>query len=312
MSEQQHAAGDRAGPLVLIANPAAGKGRGARALAAVEQTLRAAGVAYEVRQTGGPGEGTRLAAAATREGVETLVTVGGDGSFHEVLAGVLAEAPRETPTLGLIPVGTGNDYARMLGLSGDDPAGAARTLLEGRVRAVDVGRLEGGDAGPEHFCNNVGLAFMAAANAAHERARFLPGRLSYSLGGVASFLAYRAERLEVWVDDVALEGRFLIVHIAIGRYCGGGICLTPGADIDAGEFHVCLLPERSKVKAMLQWSRIAAGERVGDMEILTGTRVRVHGARGFLIHADGEVRRVPTGVLEATLRPKLLRVRSAI
>lgn len=312
MTTSDEAATGREGPLVLIANQRSAGGRGDRVLANAEAALHAASVDYRVLKTRGPGDATRLAAEATRDGAGTIASLGGDGTLHEVLAGVLQDAPETPPVLGVVPVGTGNDYARMLGLYATDPADAVRVLIEGRVRAVDVGRLEGGDAGPEHFCNNVGLAFMAAANAAHEKARFLPGRLSYSLGGLASFMAFRPERLKVQIDDVTLEGRFLIIHVAIGRYCGGGICLTPDAALDAGAFHVCVIPARSKVKAMLQWSRIAAGERVGDMEVLTGKHVRFHGERNFLIHADGEARRVPTGVLEATLLPQRVRFRSAV
>lgn len=212
--------------------------------------------------------------------------------------------------MGLVPVGTGNDYARMLGIPGRDPAAAAEVLLAGAVREVDVGAFEGGDQGPEYFCNNIGLAFMAAANAAHEETRFLPGRLSYSLGGLLSYVRYRAERLAVTVDGVTVEGRWMIVQIGIGKYCGGGVCLTPDAKLDNGRMDVCLVAARSKLRGFLQWPRLAKGERLDDMTVLAGKRLRIMGQRGFLMHADGEVRRVPTGVLVVRLIPAGLRVLS--
>lgn len=295
----------RAAPLVLVANPS---GRGAEALREVEDVLRARGARFEVRGTSGPGDAARIAAAAAGEGAEVIAAIGGDGTLHEVVNGVLQGARERPPRLGLIPVGTGNDYARMLGLAQASPAEAARLLLEGEPWAVNVGRLEGGDRGPEYFCNNVGLAFMGVANAARERARLLPGRLSYSLGGVAAYIGYRADLLTLELDDVTLQGRFMLVHLGIGRYCGGGICLTPDARLDDDALHVAVVAERSKLKGFLQWPLMAAGKKLDDMSVLRARRVRVHGPRGMVIHADGEIRTVPTGVLEATLLPRRIEV----
>ena len=294
---------------MVLANPHAGKGRGEDALRTVEVALRGAGVSLEVRRTEAVGHAARLARAATLDGVGVVVAVGGDGTVHEVANGVLSvKDGRELPALGVVPVGTGNDYARMLGVPGRDPEGAARVLLEGEARAVDVGRLEGGDRGPEYFLNNVGFAFMGAANAAHEETRALPGRLSYVIGGFGAFLRWSPDRLTVTVDGVSLAGRFMVVHIGLGRFCGGGVCLTPEALLDDGVLDVCVVAERGKLRGFLQWPRIASGERLEDTAVLKGRRVRVWGPRGMLIHADGEVRRVPTGVVEAALLPGALRV----
>jgi YegS/Rv2252/BmrU family lipid kinase len=288
---------------VLIANPAAGRGRGDVALREVEDVLRGSGCAMETHRTAGPGEATRLAERAAASGRTAVVAVGGDGTLHEVLNGLLRAQVEERPALGIVPVGTGNDYARMLRIPGREAPTAARILRDGPIRTVDVGRLEGGDKGPEFFCNNVGLAFMADANAGHELSRILPGRLSYSLGGFAAYLKFHADSLTVTVDDVSLSGRFMIVHVGLGRYCGGGICLTPDASLDDGELHVCIVAERSKLKGFLQWPQLARGLKLDDVSVLKGRRVRVQGPRDMLAHADGEVRRVPTGVLVMTLLP---------
>jgi YegS/Rv2252/BmrU family lipid kinase len=288
---------------VLIANPAAGKGRGQVALSEVEDVLRGSGCDVETLCTAGPGDAIALAESAASSGRTAVVAVGGDGTLHEVLNGLMRTPVDDRPALGLVPVGTGNDYARMLRVPGRDAPTAARILRDGAIRRVDVGRLEGGDRGPEFFCNNVGLAFMADANAAHEKTRALPGRLSYSLGGAGAFLRFKADPLTVDVDGVSISGRFMIVHVGLGKYCGGGVCLTPDAALDNGTLDVCVVAERSKLKGFLQWPQLSKGLKLDDVTVLRGARIRIHGPRDMLAHADGEVRRVPTGVLVLTLLP---------
>ena len=113
-------------------------------------------------------------------------------------------------------------------------------------------------------------------------------------------------------DEVSIRDRFFIVHIGIGRYCGAGVCLTPEARIDDGLFDVCLVMARSKLKAALQWGAISQGVPTPDVSISQGRRVRVWGPRGFVLHADGEVRTAPTGVLDATVVPGAIRVVTAL
>lgn len=300
-----------AAPLVLIANPNAGHGQGADAVEVAARELRSAGVSdVAIERTGGPGDAVALALRAADGGARTVVAVGGDGTLHEVLNGLLSPGRHgPVPRLGLIPVGGGNDYARELGLPAGDPAGAARLLARGVLRRVDVGRLEGCDHGPELFLNNVGLGFMGTANAARERTRWIPGRASYVAGGLLALLELEAHPLTVWVDGCAMTGRFPIVHVGLGRWCGAGVLLAPGARPDAGRFEVFVQAERSKLGLALRWPRLARGAALGeDAAVLRGRRVRILGPAGLVLHADGEVRRSPVGVVECTLLPGAIEV----
>ncbi|RMG07696.1 MAG: diacylglycerol kinase family lipid kinase [Planctomycetota bacterium] len=294
--------------VVLVANPAAGHGRGEAALRAALAALGERGCAAEALRTEGPGDARRLAAEAARAGCSVLAALGGDGTLHEVVNGLVASRASSLPRLGVVPVGTGNDYAKMLHVPQGNPAAAAHLLLDGSPRPVDLGRLEGGNAGPEVFVNNVGLGFLAEANAGHERARALPGRLSYVAGGLLAFVRHRTPLLRLEVDGVPLEGRFFLVHVALGRFCGGGVDLVPEARHDDGRFALSVVGERTRLRAALEWPQLAAGRRLRDVARLSATHVRVHGPRGFLLHADGEVRRAPGGVLELRLLPGRLQV----
>lgn len=296
--------------VVLIVNPASGRGQGRRALPQVEAALAGAGARTQVYETQGPGEATTQAQRATEAGAALVVALGGDGTLHEVVNGICAAAPppaTSAPALGLIPCGTGNDYARMLGLSGRDLPGATEALVAGRLRRVDLGRIEGAGPRPEWFCNNVGLAFMAAANAAHTESR-LPAALSYSLGGLLAYLGFRPEPFRVSADARAWAGSLAIGQVGIGRYCGGGVALTPDADLSRGRFQVFLLESRGKLRGLLAWPKVARGQKVAGTTILSGRRVKLEGPANFLIHADGEVLRAQAGVLELSLVPDALRV----
>jgi YegS/Rv2252/BmrU family lipid kinase len=296
-------------PIVLIANPHAARGRGARAIAVASTTLRNTGAHVDVRETAGPGDAARLAGDAAREGVSLIGAIGGDGTLHEVANGMLKAGVEALPALGLIPVGGGNDYAKMLGVATNDPHAAAKALLSGPRRPVDVGLLEGADgAAQEYFLNNVGLSYMAVANQAREVARFLPGRASYVAGGVLGMLKLAPERLNLTVDGEVHEGRYQIVHVAIGRYCGAGVCLTPSARHDDGQFEVYLLGQRSKLKTTLQWAWVEKGAPVKDTTWLKGTTIRIVGPPGLLLHADGEIRHAPSGQIDLTLLPGKLQV----
>lgn len=295
--------------VVLIANPRAGGGRGEAAALAAQAALEARGVQPRLERTAAPGDAARLAAAAARQGATLVVAVGGDGTLHEALDGLLTDTPAgDRPALGVIPVGGGNDYARTLGVAGLDAAAAARALAEGLPRPVDVARMDGGDRGTEHVLNNVGLGFAALANLTRERARWLGGPLSYLVGGVLAVATFRPDPLVVAVDDVSIEGRFLLGHLALGRFCGAGIDFTPGARHDDGLIDVALVTERTRLRAIAEWPRLTRGAQRDDVAFLRGRRVRVFGPRGLLLHVDGEVRRVPLGVLELRVLPGAVRV----
>ncbi len=296
--------------VVLVTNPRAGSGRGREAGQRAARWLEAHGAAVRLVESERPGHATALARAAADEGPDVVAAVGGDGTLHEVAAGLHAR-PVPRPLLGVVPVGTGNDFARTLGLHGATPERAAAALLHGAPRPLDLGRLEGVDAGgpTAWFVNNVGVGYLAAATIERERLRrALPGELGYLVGGFVALARHRAPLWTVDVDGVALTGRFVLLHVANGPWCGAGIRLTPDARTDDGLLDVAVVAERSRLRCLLDWPRLREGTQREDVALLRGRRVRVHGPRGFWLHADGELARVPLGVLEVSLVPRALEV----
>ena len=161
---------------VLLVNPAAGHGRGARVSAAAIRAARRTWRGVESIRTGGPGDGVRLAAEVARAGVERLIVVGGDGSVHEAANGLLTSGVADPPPLGVVPVGTGNDFARSLGTRHSNPARAIATLARAEPARWDVGR-----AGSEYFVNSLGIGFDADVAVRVNTQRRLRGFAAYAV-----------------------------------------------------------------------------------------------------------------------------------
>lgn len=326
-AETRELAPPRRDPVYLIVNERAGRGQGAHAGAQAREALEHRGVHVERLVTRGPGDATELARRAHAEGAAIVAAVGGDGTLHEVLNGLVTlpddgdvrgGGASERPLLGAIPVGSGNDYVKMLDVSRADPRLAALSLLDGRPIAVDVGLLEGagtrdstGPARPELFLNNLGLAFAGAANARIESTRGLPGYLAYLVGAGIEFATYVPQTTEVEIDGRTIyKGRPTMVHINLGRYCGGGVIFTPDAVLDDGLFDVLVLGELTRLGSLVRWKSITNGgaRTMEDVALVRGREVKVRGPAGELLHADGEVRRFIGGEVVARVVPKAISV----
>lgn len=295
----------------LVINPASGRGRGEAVAQRVEQALREHACGVRAVRSATPGEAAELAAEAAATDGSIVVAIGGDGTVHEVLNGLMSVERARRPTLGVVAAGTGNDYAQELGMPLRDPEAAARALLDASARRVDVGRLEGTERGQIFFGVGIGFAMMSAASAELQRSRPLPGTLSYFVGGVVALLTFEAPELSVTIDETSESGRFMIVHVGLCPTTGGGFRLTPEAGLETRRLHVSTVTKRGKLLGLLQWPWISRGRQLRGVKIVAGERVRVEGEPGLLIHVDGELLRVPTGVVEATLVPRELEVLTA-
>jgi YegS/Rv2252/BmrU family lipid kinase len=237
--------GDDAGGTLVIGNPQAGRGRVVRRWDELLGRLRDAGLDPQGRLTEHPGHATELARKARSESRELVVAVGGDGTVHEVVNGLLADgvppAGEIVPALGLIPAGSGCDYARTFAV----PSGleAAVAHLTGPLeRTVDVGQVRcRADAGGEHaryFANvaEVGIGAEVADRASRLPRALGPGR--YALAFVLTLAGQRTVTAEAEIDGDRYQGPLTNLVMALGQYYGGGMRVAPRADPSDGRFEV--------------------------------------------------------------------------
>lgn len=203
--------------------------------------LRERGHEIEVRVTWEPGDAERLAREAVEDGVEAVVAGGGDGTLNEVVAGLL-DREGDTPTVGVLPLGTANDFAGACGIPLDDVRAALDLVIREPPRPLDVALMNG-----HPFVNMAtgGFGSEVTAETAPELKRAL-GSLSYLLTGLRRFTDFTARRGSVRGPDFEWEGEFLVLAVGNGRQAGGGIVLCPDARLDDGMLEVFILPATPK------------------------------------------------------------------
>ncbi|MFB6595057.1 YegS/Rv2252/BmrU family lipid kinase [Streptomyces diastaticus] len=281
--------------IILFVNPTAGRGRGARAALPASRVLRNAG--YRVRTVLGADAADAAARlrAALAEGPAAVLAVGGDG-----LAGLALQALAGTGTpLGLIAVGTGNDFARTLGLPVRDPAAAAR-LAVSLLQRPGPRPLDLGQVGERWFGTVLACGFDSRVNDRGNRMRLPAGRFKYDLAIVAELAAFRPVPFKLTLDDgpvMALDAT--LIAVGNGTSYGGGLRMCAEARLDDGLFDVAVVGGVSRAELVRVFPRVYRGTH------LSHPAVTVHRARTVTVeapdttgYADGE----PLGVLPLTAR----------
>ncbi|MCX7057832.1 MAG: diacylglycerol kinase family protein [Proteobacteria bacterium] len=215
---------------LAILNPAAGRGRAARSWPRYAAALAARGINIELQTTSGPGEATRLAREAIAAGQSRILAIGGDGTLHEVLNGLIGAPTRAT--LALAPCGTGNDWARGRAIP-RRPAPFAAMLAAGRTLAHDVGAIEYvADNGLQtrYFINLAGVGYDAYV--LEQLPRRGPRALAYLTAVAAGLIRYRPPLTQIAAAGERLSGRYFATFAALGRYAGGGMQFAPRARPD--------------------------------------------------------------------------------
>jgi YegS/Rv2252/BmrU family lipid kinase len=216
-----------------VVNPAAGGGRCGKLVDPAVQRLRAAGLQLELAQTSRPGEGAELARQAWRGGHRRFIAVGGDGTVHEVINGLFAERPSHPPTLGFLPLGTGNSFLRDFARDGLEHA--MRCLLEERCCPCDVIRLTH-TGGELYYINLLSLGLSAQVATLTNRRFKAFGEAGYVLGILACLWQRRLHRLPYRCDreEQARREPCLLLTFSNSRFTGGNMLIAPQARIDDG------------------------------------------------------------------------------
>lgn len=282
--------------LLLLVNPAAAGGKSLRSLAQARDALVAAGAEHRVVETRGLDHARELAGEAAATG-EAIVAVGGDGMVG-ALAGVLRDAP---VPLGIVPSGRGNDFARVLGIP-SEPAAAARVLLDGSERLVDVAEADG-----HPFVGIASLGFDSDANRIANQTKRIRGNLVYVVAALRALAAWRPATFSVSVDGERTEVRGYSVAVGNSKAYGGGMFLIPHAEVDDGRLDVFLSGEASKLSFLKGLPKVFKGTHVDDPSVsfLSGREVEVDADRPFTVYADGDpIGQLPlkVGVRERCLR----------
>jgi diacylglycerol kinase (ATP) len=303
----------------VVFNPASGRGRGARRIPIYRRLLEKhlPGVVYGT--TTRPGEEGDLAQRAIDDGYDVVVAAGGDGTWSNVADRIVASG-RPDVAFAILPNGTGNDFGRNLGFRSHDPEEAVRVLADGRVRRVDVGRLDTpsaaesrpGDSVPRHFLNLVGFGFDIAVIDAAARARFLKGELLYKVTALQQLFRFPGVELDVaGIDGAPRTGRpHLMLTVSNGPYFGGGFPIAPGADVTDGKLHACSILDVSPLTRLKLFNLAEKGRHVSSehVELRSEPAFRLFFPSPPRFEMDGDVRQAAAPELEVRILPGALSV----
>jgi len=292
----------------LIVNPRSGPWDVDHELPAVRYHLEEHGWKTSLYKTEQPGEATALATQAAREEADAVFVVGGDGTINEVVNG-LAESP---VALGVLPGGTGNVWAKALGLPTRSPlhllplVDSVRMLVPGSSRRIDLGKANG-----RYFLQWTGLGLDAAVTYAMEprtrRQRRL-GALAYLVAGVSTAAHLAGTRTRIWIDGKRIYRRSILIVVSNSRIYSAGLTMATDARLDDGFLDVDVFAGTGFGASMRTALSVITGLHVRDPRhsVYRGRSIHIESDKPLAVHIDGE----PFGAapLDCQVIPKSLTV----
>ena len=299
-------------PIKIILNPIAGRGNGARVEPRLRRLLETEEIAFDLVRTERAWHAAELAERAANDGFETIVAAGGDGTTHEVVNGLMAAAQGGVAgTLGVIPIGSGSDFANTIGVPFDLP-GACRRLAHGQARIVDVCRVAVDDQPARYFDNTVNVGFGGIVTREALKVRWLRGTPLYLLAVLKTiFLYHHVNPTTITCDGQEVFTPAMMITVANGPREGGGFYVAPEAQPDDGLFDLCIVEEVGRATMLGLIPYFLQGTHVGRKHI-TMTRARrvvISSPDGLTAHGDGEMLCTDAHRLEFDILPQRLRVR---
>ena len=278
----------------LFINPTAGRGRAGRRLPTIERLLRDNGGEPDVRPSTAMGDVEQQVRAVIDAGAERIIVAGGDGSVHEAVNGIMRA--EKDAALGIIPTGTGNDFAKAAGISLDWQA-AARLLADritsnAPVRMIDVGRMN-----ERYFGNGAGVGFDAKVSRIARDLNWPIGDLIYLVAVLRAMAdGIITPDMKILADNFSWDGPLTLANISNGAWVGGMFHIAPMADHADGLLDLLVVAPVSGPRILRLLPKLMQGEHMDETEI---THVRVRSLRitasaPVPSHLDGEVQPLGT------------------
>lgn len=281
---------------IAIVNMAAGGGKTRRDWPLIAQILQREGIRYEPSFTDRRLHASIIARNKIKEGYSRIIVVGGDGTMNEVINGVFAQKRVHTTEvmLGMISVGTGNDWARTFNIP-SDYEGAIRTIKEQKTFIQDAGLvsyLKNGKEWKRYFINIAGMGFGARvverANRSKEKGKSSAFLYFYNI--FYSLLQYRSRKALIEIDGTAFNRKVFLLNVGIGKYNGGGMIPVPHAIADDGLYSITLIRKIGKLNVLANIKKLYNGTIISHSKVETymARSVQINDSSKLKIETDGE------------------------
>lgn len=287
----------------VILNPMADRGRAIGLRSQIAALAERHG-GLDLATTEYPGHAAQLAAAAIAAGYDRVAAAGGDGTVNEVVNGLMT-SQRPTCPFGVIPIGSGNDFAFALGLPLGDLAASVERLFNGEPTVVDLARVSDNRGRQLYVTNAVGIGFDAAVAIEAEQIVRLQGFAGYFLATMRTLAAhFRRPDFAIRFDDVQIRQRALMLTVGLGPRTGGGFYITPDARHDDGWLDSCLVAPVGRLTILSLLPRVMRGTHVssGHIAQYRSHVVALQADEPLSVHTDGEIYAFPEdGVTQLTV-----------
>ncbi len=274
----------------LIFNPIANLGRAWPVAAALRPVVLELGGA-DWAGTVYPSHATELARQAGEDGYEVVVAMGGDGTVHEVVNGLMQLPPEHRPRLGIVPIGSGNDFAHAVGIP-KEPEAALRRAMTGETRRVDVGMVSDGGGRGEYWINAIGIGFDTIVTIHSRKVPIIQGFAVYFAAVMQTILFdHRPFRVKVTSDGVDWEDELMILVLCNGTREGGGFYVAPQARLDDGRLANVSVKRISRLKMLMTIPSFLNGKYQGLSHVQAGefSHMELSSDHPLFIHTDGEI-----------------------
>jgi len=281
---------------IAIVNRTAGGGKTEKDWPLITELLDRYGISYEPHFTNRRLHASIIARTKIKEGYSKIIVVGGDGTMNEVINGVFAQKRIQTKEvmLGMISVGTGNDWARMFNIP-SDYEGAVQTIKKQRTFIQDAGLVSYRKNDKEwkrYFINIAGMGFGARvterSNRMKDKGKSGPHLYFYNI--LLSLLRYKAQSAEIEIDGKSFDRKVFSINVGIGKYNGGGMIPVPHAIVDDGLYSITLIKKIGKLNLLANMKRLYNGTIINHSKVETymAKSVQIGGSSKMQIETDGE------------------------
>jgi YegS/Rv2252/BmrU family lipid kinase len=277
-------------PVQLIFNPMADHGRSGQKASDLRAMVDKLGGA-DWTGTEYPAHATALAAAAADAGYQTVVALGGDGTVHEIINGLMRIPPERRPRLGIVPIGSGNDFAAGAGIVKNSQDSVER-VFAGSERRVDVALIRDGTGRSEYFNNTAGIGFDAAVNIRSRKLTRIHGFPMYLTATLLCIARnFDAPHLRVQYDGGTLDQPVMMLTVGNGPREGGGFITTPSSKLDDGLLDFVYIQQISQFRMLQLLPKVMAATHIKepDVHVVQTTRLTIDADRALPIHIDGEL-----------------------
>ncbi|MCB0834305.1 MAG: diacylglycerol kinase family lipid kinase [Bacteroidetes bacterium] len=297
----------------LIINPASNRGQGTKAVSVIREWLARQEIEHEILVTTQSAEAMPYVMEKAFDH-DLIIAAGGDGTVHEVINGMMQarenkDQSKTMACLGILPIGSGNDFVKMLNVPVSLPR-ALDILLKGQSMKMDVGRISVDGNHSRYFNNNIGIGFDAYVNYESIKIKRLRGVAIYLTAVVKSLFAYQHPTVSYTLNGNTVERKILMLTVGNGLCAGGGFYITPDARLDDGVFDICIVDSMSKPGMLRSLPRVMKGTHtfLKTVSMHKSDRIEIHSKEPLPIHADGEVVTLDAHSIQMDLVPSAIQV----